>query len=152
MDVALQGAHALEVIAGEDDHSALARIGSVLSEVAGPRESVMLVGPNQERLELPQSLFRALRDAVEILERGDASVIGAVHREMTTTQAANLLGISRQYLTRLVDRGELPHAMVGSHRRLKLGDVIAYRTDRAIERRRALREMAKLDVELGAYD
>jgi len=33
-----------------------------------------------------------------------------------------------------------------------LGDVIAYRTDRAIERRRALREMAKLDVELGAYD
>jgi excisionase family DNA binding protein len=143
----------VDVIEGrERDHAAAERMGALLPRRAQPGAFVLLVGPNEERLELPEPVYRALRDAVDILGRGDAIVMGSVHQKLTTTEAADLLGISRQYLTRLIDRGELPHEMVGRHRRVHLGDVLAYRSRRAVERRKALSEMTKLDVELGAYE
>jgi excisionase family DNA binding protein len=95
---------------------------------------------------------RTLLAAVKILSRGDAIAIGAVHHRLTTTEAADLLGVSRQYLIRLIDRGELPHELVGRHRRLRLGDVLAYKSLRTIERQKALDELTRLDAELGAYD
>lgn len=111
-----------------------------------------LVGPGQERVELPEAIYRVLRDTVAILSRGDAIVIGSIHQLLTTTEAADLLGISRQYLIRLIERQELQCEMVGRHRRLRLGDVLAYREKRAAHRRKALDTLTALDEELGAYE
>jgi excisionase family DNA binding protein len=108
------------------------------------------IGSDQQQLELPEAVCRTLRDAVEILRRGDAIAIGAVRHQLTTTEAADLLGVSRQYLIRLIERGDLHHELVGRHRRLRLGDVLAYKSWRAIERRNALSELTSLDAELGA--
>ncbi|HEV3156077.1 MAG TPA: helix-turn-helix domain-containing protein [Candidatus Baltobacteraceae bacterium] len=113
---------------------------------------VFLVGFPQERIELSDAIYRVLRDAVTILSRGDAIVIGSVHQLLTTTETANLLGISRQYVIRLIGRNELQCEMVGRHRRLHLKEVLAYRERRAAHRRQALDEMTVLDEELGAYD
>jgi excisionase family DNA binding protein len=111
-----------------------------------------LVGPRQERVELPEALYRVLSDALIILSRGDAIVIGSIHQLLTTTAAADLLGISRQYLIRLIERRELECEMVGRHRRLRLRDVLAYREQRASQRRGALDKLTALDEELGAYE
>ena len=56
--------------------------------------------------------------------------------------------------TRLVGilYSDLPHELVGRHRRLRLGDVLAYKSRRAIERQKALDELTRLDAALGAYD
>ncbi len=142
----------VEMIEGQEhDRAEAGRIGAVLSRV--PAEILtLLVGSDQEPLELPAAVRRTLLAAVEIVSRGDAIAIGAVHHQLTTTEAADLLGVSRQYLIRLIDRGDLPHELVGRHRRLRLGDVLAYKSRRAIERREALDEMTALDAELGAYD
>lgn len=52
-----------------------------------------------------------------------------VDRELTTTQAAERLGISRRHLTGLLDAGLIPFHRVGTHRRLRLADIIRYREE-----------------------
>jgi excisionase family DNA binding protein len=44
--------------------------------------------------------------------------------ELTTTQAADLAGVSRQHLVDLCERGALPYRKVGRHRRLRRADVV----------------------------
>ncbi|MBV8162606.1 MAG: helix-turn-helix domain-containing protein [Acidimicrobiia bacterium] len=46
--------------------------------------------------------------------------------ELTTTEAAQFAGVSRQHLVDLCDRGVLPHRKVGTHRRLRVEDVTSY--------------------------
>ena len=69
--------------------------------------------------------------------------------EISTQQAADLLGVSRPYLVKLVESGKLPHRKVGPRRRLHLEDVLAYRTQLEAVRRDALQALADDLQELG---
>jgi excisionase family DNA binding protein len=46
--------------------------------------------------------------------------------------------MSRPYLIKLIEKGDIPHSMVGRHRRLKAEDVFAYKTARDKSRSRAM--------------
>jgi len=50
---------------------------------------------------------------------------------LTTGEAARLLGVSRQHVVDLCDAGDLPHTLVGKHRRILRSDVEAIRTGRS---------------------
>jgi len=71
--------------------------------------------------------------------------------EMTTQEAADLLNVSRQYLVRLVEEGKLVCRKVGGHRRLKRGDVLAFKEQRDRERKRSLASLAELTEDLAGY-
>ncbi len=111
-----------------------------------------LLGPNGERIPLPDSLYRVLRQVVEHLKRGESVSIVHAAEELTTQQAADLLNMSRPYLVRLVDRGEIPHHRVGTHRRIRREDIETYRGQRDSRRRASLRAMVHEAEELGLYD
>ncbi len=49
------------------------------------------------------------------------------HPVLTSSQAAQVLGVSRQHVADLADSGRLPSWHAGSHRRFRREDVIAYR-------------------------
>lgn len=85
-----------------------------------------------DRVELPVELYRVLRQAAEALQAGLAVTVAPMTKTLTTQQAAELLGVSRPTVIRLLDDGEIPFDRVGSHRRIILRDLLAYR-----ERRRA---------------
>jgi len=69
----------------------------------------------------------------EIVERmraaltdGHAVTVSFHHATLSTQEAADVLGISRPTLVRLLERGEIPYEQPGRHRRLCLEDVLEF--------------------------
>src|SRR6266571_1962218 len=90
-----------------------------------------LVGPSGEQATLPPPLYDLLKDIVRNLERGRSLVLLPEEQQLTTQRAAELLGMSRPYLIRLLDAGEMQYHLVGKHRRIALRDVLVYAKRRA---------------------
>ena len=104
------------------------------------------------RVELPASALEALQLVVEALSRGQAITIVPRDRELTSQEAADILNVSRPYLIKLLGQGDIPFHRVGTHRRIKIEDVLAYRKRRDAERHAALNELTRLSEELpGGY-
>ncbi|HEX5503152.1 MAG TPA: excisionase family DNA-binding protein, partial [Thermomicrobiales bacterium] len=83
-------------------------------------DPVCLFDAEGQPIPLPDSARRVLAVAVHELARDHAVAIVPVYRELTTQQAADLLNVSRQYLIRLLERGDLPFTRTGTHRRIRL--------------------------------
>ena len=112
-----------------------------------------LVGPVGERQEIPDDVYELVRKILGILSRGEGVSIIPHTKNLTTQQAADLLGVSRQYFVRdLLGAGKIPYHRVGTHRRIYLKDLLAYRRERDLLRRAALDEMAREAQEQGVYD
>lgn len=73
-------------------------------------------------------------------------------KEMTTTQAAAFLDVSRPFVIKLVQRRELPCRMVGKHRRIPTDALVEYRKKMFQQARNAADEMTKLSQDLGLYE
>ena len=124
-----------------------------LSEIEGQLRdgTFTLTDSHGMPVDLPDSLRDLLRQGVHQLRRGNRVSLLSFGRLLTTQQAAELLGMSRPYLIRLLDQAELPYEMVGTHRRLRLEDVLRYRRTRSERRRGALRELSQDADDLGIY-
>lgn len=117
---------------------------------AGP--NTILSGPDGERLVLPAEVFRVLRGVVAAMADGQAVTIASVHQRLTTQEAADLLGVSRPTLVKLLESGEIPFEQPGRHRRVRLTDVLSYRQRRSIQRRESLDRMVEIADESGMYE
>jgi excisionase family DNA binding protein len=71
-------------------------------------------------IKLPHSLYRLLMKILQDLADGKVISLAAATRELTTQEAANFLGVSRQFLVRLLDQGKIAFHRVGTHRRIYL--------------------------------
>ena len=74
------------------------------------------------------------------------------NRQLTTQQAADILNVSRLFLVKLLEEGAIPYIKVGSHRRIRFKDLIIYREQRKVMRRRGLKELTQFLQEEGFYD
>ena len=101
---------------------------------------------------LPPELKELLGEVVRAMRRGQAVTLGPLSQQLTTQEAADLLGISRPTLIKLLEKGRIPYETPGRHRRLRLVDVLTYRTQRRRERRSTLDDLAADAQELGPYD
>jgi len=104
------------------------------------------------QVELTDPLYRLLLRIMNDVLEGRPIVYSPGTQDLTTQQAAHLLGMSRQFLVGLLDKGELPYHRVGTHRRVMLKDVLAYRKQRDQKRHAALNQMAKDAADAGHYD
>jgi len=125
--------------------------GQINATFGGPQKPHLL-GPDGERLELPDSAFEALKVIIDAMARGRSITLVPHDKELTSQEAADILHVSRPHLIKLLDRRELPFHRVGTHRRIKIEDVLAYRERRDAERDAALRELTRVSEELpGGY-
>lgn len=105
-----------------------------------------------EPITLPANIFRVLIKLLVEMGNGNAVAIVPVSAELTTQQAADLMNVSRPHLISLLDKGELNFRMVGTHRKLKARDVLAYNDKAKLARRGHLEKMVELDQADGLYD
>lgn len=96
---------------------------------------------NAHRAEIPGELRRIIEQVAEAMKAGQAVTIVS-QSLLTTQQTADLLGVSRPTVVRLIEAGELPAETPGKRRRMvRLDDVLAL-ADRRDRQRRALAEIA----------
>ena len=77
----------------------------------------------------------------------------AIEDETFTTQAAaNFLGMSRQFFVDLLEKGEISHHRVGSHRRVYFKDLLDYQRERDQKRHEGLKRLFHEINEAGLYD
>jgi excisionase family DNA binding protein len=85
-------------------------------------------------IELPAGAVSLLMDILGAMASGQGITLIPENAELTTVQAADILNVSRPFLIKLLEEGQIPHRKVGKHRRIRMEDVMNYK--QAIDRER----------------
>ncbi len=98
-----------------------------------------------QQIPLPREVYLALEQVVDAMRRGLAVAVVPAGRTVTTQEAADLLGVSRPTVVNFIQKGALPHEMVGTHRRIPLEALLDYKRERREAQYAALAELASDD-------
>ncbi|HNH49431.1 MAG TPA: excisionase family DNA-binding protein [Myxococcota bacterium] len=94
----------------------------------GGSPSLRLHGEGKETtVDLPHELLPLLVEVLGQLANGNGVRVVPIHAELTTQQAADILNVSRPHLVKLLEAGSIPFHLVGTHRRVRLGDLLVYK-------------------------
>lgn len=102
-----------------------------------------LVAPDGTQRPIPSEIFEVLEQVATALANGRGVTIAPYEALLTTQEAADYLGISRPTLVKFLEAGAIPFEKRGRHRRVTLRDLVEYQERSRIDRRRALREIAR---------
>lgn len=89
---------------------------------------------HEEPIELPAGAVALLMDILGAMASGQGITLIPENAELTTVQAADILKVSRPFLIKLLEEGQMPYRRVGRHRRIRMEDVMNYKA--AIDRER----------------
>jgi excisionase family DNA binding protein len=91
---------------------------------------------------VPVQAFELFLEVLGQMANGNAVTIVSVQAELTTQEAADVLNVSRPYLVKLLDESQIPCRLVGTHRRIKMADLLVYKNKDDEERAKVLDELA----------
>ena len=100
-------------------------------------------GEPSESIAVPVAALLLLQEALTEIAKGNAVTLLPVHAELTTQQAADVLNVSRPFLIGLLDDRKIPCRKVGTHRRVRLDDLMCYK--RQIDRDRLVIAVEQVD-------
>lgn len=122
--------------------------GALLDRHASPDKSLVLhIGDAGELLELPAEAVEMLRDILAAMASGERVSVLAEHTELSTFEAAAILNVSRPYVIKLLDGQQIPSRKVGTHRRVRLDDLMAYKEQDDRVRQAAMDQLIQDAVE-----
>jgi excisionase family DNA binding protein len=104
------------------------------------------------QVDFPENLISVLTSIAKAMQQDDELLLMKRHRVLTTQEAADFVGVSRQYMVRLMDSGVIACERTGKHRRVRLSEIVAYQQRRAAMGKAAMDSMTDMMVEAGVYD
>ena len=114
--------------------------------------TLRLGGAEDREITLPDSILRLVYEALVSAATGKRLRLVEEDEEVSPEKAAEFLQVSRPYLVRLLDNGEIPFHYVGTHRRVTMSDLIEYKHKRKIRSKEALQRMVEVSEEMELYD
>lgn len=123
-----------------------------LVERASPAQSAELIGSDGTRITLPAQIYEVLRQVVRAMSRGQAVTVAPHNQRLTTQEAADLLGVSRPTLVKMLNDGVIPFEQPGRHRRVLLRDVLAYQQRRRTDQQAGLDELVEISELKDGYN
>ena len=105
--------------------------------------------PDEATVTVPLEAFELFVDLLAEMAKGNAVTLLPIHAEVTTQEAAEMLNVSRPFLIKLLEEKRLPFRMVGTHRRIRLTDLLEYKKADDERRRKAIDELAAEGENLG---
>lgn len=136
--------------APDADEVGLARQSAGLiarEEESGSMRLSLLV--NDTPVAVPDRMSSIIEESLKIIADGHPVAVIPIDLEIGSQEAANLLGVSRPYLVKLLDTGAIPSRKVGVQRRVIAADLLAYQDREKAARRQVLRELAEEGQKLG---
>jgi len=127
------------------------RLNAVFS-VGVPDLQYSLTDSAGNQIVLPKSVFHVLIAVARAMADGQSISIIHYNQALTTQQSAEILQVSRPYLIQLLEQGKIPYEKVGTHRRIRMRDVLRYKEERDKVREEALEELGRVSEALGLYD
>lgn len=125
------------------------RLMDVLDEETEYRFQLLQDDEPGQVFAIPASAMQLLVRMLAEMGQGNAVTLTSIHTEVTTQQAADLLNVSRPYVVKLLEDGEIPFRKVGTRRRIQLQDVLNYKRAIYAKRLEVLNELTAYDQELG---
>jgi len=111
-----------------------------------------LVGSDGQEIVIPESIFLMLKQAVRLMASGKRVSIVPSDYDLKPQEAADLLNVSRPFFMGLLRDNVIFSTKVGTHHRVRLQDVMAYKNVRDRERTSILDELIQMGEEDGFYD
>lgn len=97
----------------------------------------------EEVVVIPLKALQLLNAIISNMAEGKSIALMPTDAEVSTQQAAEILNVSRPHIIKLLEKGEIPHKKVGSHRRILLQDILRYESKFKTERRKKLDYLTK---------
>jgi excisionase family DNA binding protein len=139
-----------------DEQKLVAELDRALGHIsnANPIIQIRIQAKDQpeEMIPISPEHFRVLAHILGELARGHGVSLVPMEAELTTNEAARQLKVSRPFLIGLLEKGEIPYRRVGSHRRIRYRDLMAYKQGVDRGRLQALEDLAALDQEYRLRD
>ena len=140
-----------DIVEPDETERAMARAAARQLANVDEKSVCVQVGESAQCVALPMGAVRLLARALEIISEGDAVILTPLHSELSTQQAAEILKVSRPYLVKLLDEGEIPSHKVGTHRRVRLHDVLEWKCASDEARLAVLEELQAEAQAMGLY-
>lgn len=99
-----------------------------------------------QRFALPDGLRGLFERLLTQTASGKASQVSVLEHELSSSEAAELLRVSRQFLVNEAEAGRIAYRKVGTHRRFALEAVLKYQAmteQESLEARQALADQAQ---------
>lgn len=122
-------------------------VGEAWNENASLTISIQRAGKPQT-VTITAAEYPALQEILTQIAQGKPVTVLPLSEELSTQQAADLLNVSRPFLIKLLEEGEISYRMVGSWRRVPLAEVLDYKRRNRAAREAALEELAAQAQEL----
>ena len=114
----------------------------------------MLVDVSGEEVEarVPAAALRVFAAALAQMAEGHPVTLVPFQAELSTQQAAELMGVSRPYFVKLLEQGRIPFRKVGEQRRVRYRDLLRYLEEYQRDAAAAVSALTAEAQALGLYE